>query len=129
MASLNRVTILGNLGKDPELRKTGGGASICNLSVATSDQWRDESGEKKEKTEWHRITVFGKSADNCAKYLAKGRSVLVEGKIETREWKDKEGQRRFTTEIMAQNVQFLGGGQPQAREETATAETVEDIPF
>lgn len=109
MASVNKAIIVGNLGKDPEVKYTTGGQAVANFSVATSDKWADKSGEKQERTEWHRIVVWGKTAENCAKYLKKGRSVYIEGRIQTREWADKEGQKRYTTEIVASMVQFLGG--------------------
>jgi len=108
--SLNRVFILGNLGKDPEVRYTGGGQAVCNFSVATTDVWNNKAGERQERTEWHRIVVWGKQAEHCGEYLRKGRSVHIEGKIQTREWDDKDGQKRYTTEIVADRVTFLGGG-------------------
>lgn len=109
--ALNRAFILGNLGQDPELRYTQNGTAVCTLNVATSEVRLDRDGNRQENTEWHRIVVWNKQAENCAKYLAKGRSVFVEGRIQTRSWEDKQsGQKRFTTEIVAQNVQFVGGG-------------------
>ena len=113
MASFNRVVIMGNLGKDPEIR-TAGETSIVNMTVATTDV-RGSGADKKETVEWHRVTVFGKTAENCAKYLAKGRSVLVEGRLQTRSWDDKEGVKRYTTEIIANGVQFLGGGDKEKK--------------
>ncbi len=110
MASVNRVMVLGNLGQDPELRYTANQTPVVTLNVATTDVRVDREGQKQESTEWHRIVVWGKQAENCAKYLAKGRSVYVEGRLQTRSWDDKSGQKRYTTEIVAQNVQFLGGG-------------------
>ena len=107
---MNRAIILGNLGADPDLRYTQGGQAVANFNVATSEKWVDKQGQAQEKTEWHRIVVWGKSAENCGKYLKKGRQVLVEGSIHTREWEDKDGVKKYTTEIKAQNVQFLGGG-------------------
>ncbi|MBW1685814.1 MAG: single-stranded DNA-binding protein [Deltaproteobacteria bacterium] len=109
MASVNRVTLIGNLGRDPELRYTQSGQAVTNFSIATNEKWKDKDGQLQERTEWHRINVWGKSAENCAQYLAKGRSVYIEGRIQTREWEDKEGNKRQTTEIVAQFVQFLGG--------------------
>ncbi|MBQ48089.1 MAG: single-stranded DNA-binding protein [Zetaproteobacteria bacterium] len=112
MASVNRVIVLGNLGQDPELRYTSNGTPVCTLSVATTDVRNGRDGQRQETTEWHRIIVWSKSAENCAKYLAKGRSVYVEGRLQTRSWDDKQsGQKRYTTEIVAQTVQFIGGGQ------------------
>ena len=113
MASVNRIHVVGNLGKDPELRYTQGGQATCELSVATSERWNDKNGAPQEHTEWHRVVLWGKTAENAAKYLAKGRSVYVEGRVRTRKWEDKQGQQRFTTEIIAESVQFLGG--PQER--------------
>jgi single-strand DNA-binding protein len=109
MASVNKVILIGNLGRDPELRYTQGGQAVANFTIATSERFTDRSGDPQERTEWHRIVVWGKTAENCAQYLAKGRSVYVEGRLQTREWEDKEGNKRQTTEISAQRVQFLGG--------------------
>ncbi|NDE14124.1 single-stranded DNA-binding protein [bacterium] len=117
MASLNRVLIIGNLGQDPELRYTPNQVAVATLSVATTDYRPGADGQRQEVTEWHRVVVWNKQAENCAKYLAKGRTVFVEGKLQTRSWEDKNGQKRYTTEIVAQNVQFLGGaGGSQSRE-------------
>jgi single-strand DNA-binding protein len=106
MASINRVFILGRLGQDPEVRYTQNQTPVVTLNVATSESWTKD-GQKQETTEWHRIIVWNRQAENCAKYLTKGRAVFVEGKIQTRQWDDKTGQKRYTTEIVAQNVQFL----------------------
>lgn len=115
MASLNRVLIIGNLGQDPELRYTPNGAAVCTLNVATSDSRTDKDGQRQEQTEWHRIIVWNKQAENCAKYLSKGRTVFVEGKLQTRSWDDKtSGQKRYATEIIANTVQFIGGGRSEA---------------
>lgn len=109
MACLNRVQIIGNLGADPELKYTQNQTPVCSFSVACTDKWTDkQSGEAKEKTEWIRIVAWNKLAENCSKYLAKGRQVFVEGKFTTRQWEDKDGQKRWTTEVVAQDVQFLG---------------------
>ena len=110
MASMNRVVIMGNLGQDPELRYTQSQTPVCTLSVATTDHRTGADGQRQEQTEWHRVVVWSKQAENCAKYLAKGRSVLVEGRLATRSWEDqKTGQKRYVTEIIANNVQFIGG--------------------
>ena len=109
MSSVNKAIIIGNLGRDPEVRFTQGGSAVCNFSVATSEKWRDKDGQNQESTEWHRIVAWGKLAELCGEYLAKGRSVYVEGSIQTREWADKEGQTRYTTEIKAREVKFIGG--------------------
>ena len=106
---VNKVIILGNLGRDPDLRYTQGGSAVASLSVATTRKWTDKgSGERKEETEWHRVSVFGKSAEHCGNYLTKGRQVYVEGRLRTRSY-DKDGQKHYTTEIVADTVQFLGG--------------------
>jgi single-strand DNA-binding protein len=110
MASVNKAIILGNLGKDPELRHTQGGKAVCTLRVATNEVWTDQAGERKERTEWHTIVVWGRQAENCNQYLKKGRSVYVEGRLTTRKWQDKEGHDRYSTEVVADRVQFVGGG-------------------
>jgi single-strand DNA-binding protein len=107
--SVNKVILLGRLGKDPELKSTPGGTSVCNFSVATSESWTDKSGQKKEKTEWHRIVVWGKLGELCGQYLSKGRQCFIEGRLQTRDWEDKEGKKQYTTEILATSVQFIGG--------------------
>jgi single-strand DNA-binding protein len=109
MASVNRVILIGNLGRDPELRYTPSGTAVANFSLATTDRFSNKQGERQERTEWHRIVAWGRTAELCAQYLSKGRSVYVEGRLQTNEWEDKEGQKRRTTEIVAQTVQFLGG--------------------
>ncbi len=109
MASVNKVILVGNLGRDPELRYIPSGQAVANFTLATNERWRDKEGNNQERTEWHRIVVWGKSAENCAQYLQKGRSVYIEGKLQTQEWEDKEGNKRKTTEVVAQTVQFLGG--------------------
>lgn len=111
MASVNKVTILGNLGRDPEVRYSPDGAAICNISVATTSSWKDKSsGERREETEWHRITFYNRLAEIAGEYLKKGRSVYVEGRLKTRKWQDKDtGADRFSTEIIADSMQLLGG--------------------
>ncbi len=109
MAGVNKAILIGNLGRDPELRYTKGGQAVANFSLATSESYTTKEGRREDRTEWHRIVVWGRVAENCAQYLAKGRTVYVEGRIQTREWENKEGQKQRTTEIVAQNVQFLGG--------------------
>ena len=118
MASVNKVILVGNLGRDPETRYMPDGAALTNVSVATSFQWNDKtSGEKKEETEWHRVTFRGKLAEIAGEYLKKGSQVYVEGRLRTRKWQDKEGQERYTTEIVAERMQMLGsragGGEPR----------------
>lgn len=109
MASLNKVMLIGSLGRDPEIRYMPNGDAACNLSVATSESWKDKSGEKQERTEWHRISMFGKLAEIAGQYLAKGSSVYLEGKLQTRKWTDKDGVDKYTTEIIADRMQMLGG--------------------
>lgn len=109
MAGVNKVILIGNLGRDPELRYTQNGQAVVNFSLATSENWTDKSGERVEKTEWHRIVAWAKTAELCAQYLSKGRTVYIEGRLQTRDWEDKEGAKRQTTEINAATVQFLGG--------------------
>ena len=110
MSSVNKVIIIGRLGQDPDVKSTQSGQSVCNLSVATDESWTDKSGTKQEKTEWHRVVVWGRTAELCGEYLTKGRLVYVEGRLETREWADKDNNRRFSTEIKADRVQFLDSG-------------------
>ena len=112
MASVNKAIIIGNLGKDPEVRYTASGEALCNITVATSETWKDKAtGEKKEATEWHRISFFGKLAEIAGQYLKKGSQVYVEGSIRTRKWTDKEGQERYTTEIRGDEMRMLGSRQ------------------
>jgi single-strand DNA-binding protein len=106
--SVNKVILVGRLGQNPEVRYTPSGAAVANFSVATNESWTDKAGAKQEKTEWHKVVVWGKLAELCNQYLAKGRQVYLEGRLQTREWKDKEGQTKYTTEINAQTIQFLG---------------------
>jgi single-strand DNA-binding protein len=109
MASVNKAIIVGNLGRDPEVRYTAGGQPVANFSVATNERWTDKTtGQLQERTEWHRVVVWGKQAESCGEYLAKGRQVYIEGRIQTREWTDKEGKKNNTTEIVANQVVFLG---------------------
>lgn len=111
MSGVNKAIIIGRLGADPELRTTNNGMAVCSLSVATSESWMDkQSGQKQERTEWHRIVVWGKQGENCGKYLSKGRQVYIEGRLQTRSWEAQDGQKKYTTEIVANTVQFLGGG-------------------
>src|SRR5215203_2100329 len=109
MASVNKVILVGNLGRDPETRYTPDGAAICNVSIATTSQWKDKaSGERKEETEWHRVTFYGRLAEIAGEYLKKGRSVYVEGRLKTRKWQDKDGVEKYMTEIVASEMQMLG---------------------
>ncbi len=108
--ALNKAMIIGNLGRDPELRYTQSGTPVANFSVATNRKWKDKSGQLQEQTEWHRIVVFGRQAETCEKYLKKGRQAYIEGRLQTRDWEDRDGNKRSTTEIVADTVQFLSGG-------------------
>lgn len=109
MSGVNKVILIGNLGANPELRYTQGQQAVANLRLATTEKWTDKSGQKQEATEWHRVVVWGKQAEICNQYLTKGRQIFVEGSIRTRQWQDQQGQKRYTTEIVARNVQMLGG--------------------
>ena len=128
MASVNKVIVVGNLGKDPETRFLPDGKAVCSFSVATTDKWTDKAtNEKKEATEWHRISAFGRLAEICGEYLKKGSQVYIEGKLRTRKWQDKEGQDRYTTEIIADAMQMLGsrsgmgGGEAREMREPSSA--------
>lgn len=109
MASVNKVILVGNLGRDPEVRYMPNGEAVCNFSIATTDSWKDKSGQKQERTEWHNIVMYRKLAEIAGEYLKKGRPVYVEGRLQTRKWQTKEGQDRYTTEIIADQMQMLGG--------------------
>src|SRR5215216_5587857 len=124
MASVNKVILIGNLGADPETRYLPSGDAVTNIRLATTDTWKDKSGEKQEHTEWHRVAFFGKTAEIAGEYLKKGSPVYVEGRIRTRKWQDKEGQDRFTTEIVGDRMQLLGsrgGSENMAREPAAAS--------
>ncbi|MDR2875660.1 MAG: single-stranded DNA-binding protein [Methylobacillus sp.] len=108
MASVNKVILVGNLGRDPEMRYMPSGDALASFSIATTDTWKDKSGQKQERTEWHRISMFGKLAEIAGQYLKKGSPVYLEGRLQTRKWTDKEGQERQTTEIVADRMQMLG---------------------
>lgn len=108
--SINKAILIGNLGGDPEVRTTAGGKEVCNFSLATEEKWTDREGNKQKRVEWHRVVVFGAMAGACGKYLSRGRKCYVEGKIQTEKWEGEDGVARYTTRVVAQNVQFLGGG-------------------
>lgn len=135
MAGVNKVILIGNLGRDPEIRYTQSGQAVTNFTLATNETWKDKDGQKAEKTEWHRIVAWGKLAELCSQYLAKGRTVYIEGRLQTRDWEDKDGHKRQTTEINASTVQFLGGqgdgGQPKHDEPNHSAPPAgdDDVPF
>lgn len=141
MPNLNRVFVAGHLGRDPEVRYMADGKAVANVSIATSDAWTDKaSGEKKESTEWHRVTFYGKTAEIAGQYLKKGSAAMVEGKLKTRKWQDKEGNDRYTTEIVADRLHFLSGktgtDEPQSEAPTPAKKPAgkfddmeDDIPF
>ena len=140
MASVNKVILIGNLGKDPETRYSASGDAICNFSIATTESWKDkQSGEKKEATEWHRLSYFGKLAEICGQYLKKGSQVYVEGSLRTRKWSDKDGQERYTTEIRGDVMKMLSGKQeggsqhepPPAKDKPKPSfdDLYDDVPF
>lgn len=108
MASVNKVILVGNLGRDPETRYMPDGGAITNVSIATTDSWKDKNGDKQERTEWHRVAFFGKLAEIAGEYLKKGSQVYVEGRLQTRKWQDKDGAEKYTTEVIADRMQMLG---------------------
>jgi len=141
MASVNKVIIVGNLGNDPEMRYTPSGDAVANITVATTESWKDKaSGEKKEATEWHRVTMFKRLAEVAGQYLKKGSQVYIEGKLKTRKWQDKDGNDRYTTEINADDMKMLGSREASSRKEEkqdvapksnnrSLADHADDIPF
>lgn len=148
MASVNKVILIGNLGADPETRYLPSGDAVTNIRIATTETWKDKSGEKQEHTEWHRVAFFGRLAEIAGEYLKKGSPVYVEGRLQTRKWQDKDGQERYTTEIRADRMQLLGGrgggtepmsrepapaseasGKPPGKKGGAFDEMDDDIPF
>lgn len=129
MASVCKVIIVGSLGKDPEIRNAANGNTIVNMSVATSESWKDKAtGEKKEQTEWHRIVIFGKLADIAGQFLKKGSLVYLEGSLKTRKWTDKDGADRYTTEVVCDRMQMLGSKNQEAKPKQETIDS-EDVPF
>lgn len=129
---VNKVILIGNLGADPEMRYTAGGAALATLRLATNESWVDKNGQRMERTEWHRVLLWGKTAETASQYLSKGRQIYVEGRLQTREWQDKEGNKHYTTEIVASNMQMLGRGDgagavpaPGGRRERTEAEVPE----
>ena len=128
MASVNKVILIGNLGGDPEIRYLPSGQPVTNFSIATTEKWTGKDGNPGERTEWHRIVVFGKQAETCKEYLKKGRQAYVEGRLQTREWQNKEGQKQKSTEIIAQNVRFLGTGPGGAGRERGEPEAPQEEP-
>src|SRR5512143_3686563 len=114
MASLNKVMLIGNLGKDPEVRYTSNGTAVASFSLATSERFKNKNGEWEERTEWHNITLWGRLAEIAGEYLAKGRTVFIEGRLQTRKWQDRDGKDRYTTEIVGDKMQMLGGGRSES---------------
>jgi single-strand DNA-binding protein len=110
MGSVNKVILVGNLGRDAELRYTPGGAAVATLNMATTEVWNDKAGQRQEKTEWHRVVLWGKTAESLAEYLTKGKQIYVEGRLQTRQWDDKDGNKRYTTEIRSDRVVLLSSG-------------------
>src|SRR5207245_10418805 len=115
MSGVNKVILIGNLGANPELRYTPGGQAVANLRIATTERWTDKSGQRQQSTEWHRVVLWGKQGGVAGQYLVKGRQVYIEGRIRTRQWQDQQGQKRFSTEIVAQNMPLIGGRPGAAR--------------
>ena len=143
MSGINKVIIVGRLGGDPEVKSVGQGSMVCRMNVATSENWTDKQGQRQERTEWHRVVVWGKLAEICGKHLSKGRQVYIEGRLQTRQWDDQQGQKRYTTEVVANTVQFLGASGEQRSQQNTSSEaenfqdfgpepsfdTTEEIPF
>jgi single-strand DNA-binding protein len=142
MGTVNRVILVGNLGRDAELRRTGTGTAVANFSLATTEVFKDRDGQRREETEWHRVSLMGKQAESVADYLLKGKQVYVEGRLRTRTWDDKEGNKRTTTEVIANRLVLLGGGprrenvereetghEPAAAEPAATMPGDDEVPF
>jgi single-strand DNA-binding protein len=143
MGSVNKVILVGNLGRDAELRYTPAGAAVATLNLATTEVWNDRNNQRQEKTEWHRVILWGKQAESLQEYLTKGKQIYVEGRLQTRQWDDKDGNKRYTTEIKADRITLLGGGSggrggggmerggggPAMDEPPAAPLTDDDIPF
>jgi single-strand DNA-binding protein len=121
MSGVNKVIIVGRLGADPEVKAVGQGSTVTRLNIATSENWMGKDGQKQERTEWHRIVVWGKLAEICGKHLSKGRQVYVEGRLQTRKWEDQQGQTKYTTEIVANTVQFLGSANGERSADNGSA--------
>lgn len=119
-SSLNKVLLIGRLGSKPDVRYTSNGTAVAHFNLATNDFWTDKNGQKQERTEWHRIIAWTKLGELCGQYLSKGRQVFVEGRLQTREWTDKDGNKRYTTEVVAQNIQFLGSPSDKTLSQDAT---------
>ncbi len=138
MAGVNKVILVGNLGNDPEVKTINTGTTVTQFNLATSEAWTDKEGQRQEKTEWHRVVVWGRQAENCGKYLSKGRQVYVEGRLQTRSWEDQQGQKRYTTEVVALTVQFLSNATNRSQDASVPTQdygpepsfdSSENIPF
>jgi single-strand DNA-binding protein len=129
MGSVNKVILVGNLGRDAELRYTPGGSPVATLNLATTEVWNDKGGQRQEKTEWHRVVLWGKTAESLNEYLVKGKQIYVEGRLQTRQWDDKDGNKRYTTEIRGDRVVLLGGGGGGARQQPRAAAAPGDEPM
>lgn len=134
MSGVNKVILVGRLGADPEVRYTSGGTAVAKFNLATSESYKDKDGSRQEKTEWHRVVAFGKLGEICGEYLSKGKQVYVEGRLQTRSWDDKDGNKKYTTEININNMVMLGSGEGGGKEFSASAEShggpsEDDIPF
>lgn len=142
MSGINKVILVGRLGGDPEVKSVGQGSMNARFSIATSESWNDKNGQRQERTEWHRVVVWGKLAEICGKHLSKGRQVYIEGRLQTRQWDDQKGQKHYTTEVIANTVQFLGSAGEQRPQNSQASEvetqdfgpepsfdTAEEIPF
>lgn len=126
MPSVNKVILMGNLGRDPEVRFMPNGDAVCNFSIATTDSWKDKAGERQEKTEWHNIVMYRRLAEIAGEYLKKGRPVYLEGRLQTRKWQTKEGQDRYTTEVIADSMQMLGGRDGVPAQESQTSSQLDN---
>lgn len=126
---MNKVILIGRLGKDPDVRYTPDGSMVTNLNLATAEQWKDKNGEKVQKTEWHKIVTYKNLAEICGKYLAKGSLIFIEGKIQTRSWEDKEGVKRYTTEIVASQMKVLDGKKAEDTQSDSQQAPLGDSPF
>ncbi len=136
MAGVNKVILVGRLGADPEIRYTPSGSAVANFNIATSENWKNKDGQREEKTEWHKIVAFGRLAEICGEYLSKGKQIYIEGRLQTRSWEDKDGNKRWSTEVVANNMQMLGSPSGSSSETPAnrppvpqTELTEEDVPF
>ena len=130
MSGINKVILVGRLGGDPEVKSVGQGSQVARFNIATSENWTDKNGQRQERTEWHRVVVWGKLAEICGKHLHKGRQVYIEGRLQTRQWDDQQGQKRYTTEVVGNTVQFLGSAgeqRPQQNQASSEAENIQDF--